>query len=45
MNHLVAREGTTAPNVVKSISTHYDDDFKFMVIKIVEEINIAMAWK
>jgi len=45
MNHLVAREGTTAPNIVKSISTRYDDDFKLMVIKNVEEINFAVAWK
>jgi len=45
MNHLVAKEGTTAPNVVKSISTCYDDDFKLMVIKNVEEINFAVAWK
>jgi len=45
MNHLVAREGTTATNVVKSVSTSYDDDFKLMVIKNVEEINFAVAWK
>jgi hypothetical protein len=41
MDHLVAREGTTAPNAVKSMCSSYDDNFKLMVIKNVEEINCA----
>jgi hypothetical protein len=45
MDHLVASEGTTVPNAVKSTCRSYDDDFKLMVIKNVQEINCAVAWK
>jgi len=45
MDHLVAREGITVPYAVKSMCSSYDNDFKLMVIKNVEEINCAVAWK
>jgi hypothetical protein len=45
MEHLVAREGTTVANVMKPMCSTYDDIFKLMLFRNVEEINCAMAWK